>query len=76
MRRIALHDESPTRQDQQIADLGGDLYPGSETDETDAESLEELAFGADPFEIIARREELRLDLEDTLSSAISRRRTR
>lgn len=76
MRRIALHDEPPTRQEQQIADLGGDLYSDGVTDGADAELLEEPAFGADPFEIVSRREELRLDLEDALSSAINRRKTR
>ena len=49
--RIHLIDESPTRQEQQIASLGGDLYDPPD------EPLDEPVFGADPLDILIHREE-------------------
>lgn len=53
-----LIDETPTRQDQQIADLGGDLYLDHQDDD------EEPSYGSDPFDIISHREELGQSLDD------------
>ena len=49
--RIHLIDESPTRQEQQIASLGGDLYDPPD------EPADEPAYGADPLTILLAREE-------------------
>ncbi len=49
--RVHLIDESPTRQEQQIASLGGDLY------DLPDEPLDEPVFGADPLDILIHREE-------------------
>jgi hypothetical protein len=48
-----LHDEAPTKQSQQCEAVGADLYPP----EDDGENESEPAFGADPFDILAYREE-------------------
>lgn len=48
-----LHDEAPTKQDIQCRDLGADLYPDGDPDEYS----DELEFGADPFDILAHKQE-------------------
>jgi hypothetical protein len=58
MRKHYLVDEAPSKQDQQIAALGADLYPLNDQDE------DEPIWGSDPFSIIAHREELGLSNDD------------
>lgn len=52
MRVLRLHDEPPTKQEQQCQQLGDDLYTTGDEDDAD-----EPAYGADPFDILAYREE-------------------
>lgn len=52
MATVRLHDEPPTKQEQECALLGENFYP----DEEDAAD-DEPAFGADPFDIVSHREE-------------------
>jgi hypothetical protein len=59
-RRIALIDEVPTRQEQHLAQVGADLYVEVESDCDE----EEPSYGADPFDIVAHREELGLLNDD------------
>lgn len=53
MRVLRLHDEPPTKQQQQCELVGAELYP----DEDAADADDEPAYGADPFDILAYREE-------------------
>ena len=62
MATARLHDEFSTRQEQQIADLGADLYNLHDDGDIDAD---EPAYGADPFDIVAHREELGYELDDS-----------
>ena len=55
-----LIDEPASRQDQQIADLGGDLY----VDQAPQEEDEEPSWGADPCNILMFREENGYSLDD------------
>lgn len=49
-----LHDERPSRQERECADLGVDNL------HDDREPAEDIAWGSDPFDILAHRESLGL----------------
>lgn len=49
MATIRLHDEAPSKQDVQCQELGADFYPEDEENEP--------AYGADPFDILAHKQE-------------------
>lgn len=56
MRLTRLHDEQPTKQERQCRELGADLY-------VDEDSNEEPSCFADPFDILAHREEQQGELQ-------------
>lgn len=55
-RLTPLHDEQPSKQEQQCRALGAEYHFCDDADDEDAPG-----FGADPFDIIAHREEHGID---------------
>lgn len=51
-----LHDEPPSKQEQQCRALGADLYIDHSEDDDDAPG-----YGSDPFDILAHKESQELD---------------